>query len=385
MIVRPDLFLLGYRIFTVTPEDIAKAATLFLKNKMSIKFIGNKFAVREGYSKRVEKILSGNVEYSKSEILGFGGFLFNHRKRWGIIAALAIVILMFVFSSNRVWDVRIIGCETGNEENILKELEKCGLSGGVSWSAKSKSKIEVEMLASSEYVSWLNINRRGTVAYVTVVDKAVHDEPEQKEGYANIVASCDAVIEEITVMKGIAAVKAGDSVKKGDLLISGIIPDELGGGVCYAEGTVIGRCSNSVYVSISNFIEEKVEEKRSFAGMKVKFFNFSVNIFNFYRNCGSECDIIEKTKQKSLFGKNLPLVVTKKYCIESTILKKELTAEQMAKLAREQMQKELEHLLSDATLLKIRTAGGFDNSVYTMSSDVIFTQEIGIEVPFGVE
>ena len=43
-------------------------------------------------------------------------------------------------------------------------------------------------------------------------------------------------------------VKVGDVVKKGDLLISGVLPLELGGGFCTAQGEVKGRVADRVEV-----------------------------------------------------------------------------------------------------------------------------------------
>ena len=41
----------------------------------------------------------------------------------------------------------------------------------------------MDFLSKSEDVSWININRRGTVAYVTVIDKSSYSEPDENVGY----------------------------------------------------------------------------------------------------------------------------------------------------------------------------------------------------------
>ena len=129
-------------------------------------------------------------------------------------------------------------------------------------------------MAKSTAVAWLNINRRGTVAYVTVLEKEVHGQ-EVKEGYSNVVAACDAVIEEISVVRGVACVKVGDSVKKGDLLISGVLPEEQGGGFCYAEGEIFGRVSESISVSVDEYKIKKTEKNSEIAHLDIKIFGFS--------------------------------------------------------------------------------------------------------------
>lgn len=382
--IRVDEFLFGYVLYTLEPEDVAEAARIFLKNDISVRIKDSRFAVSARKTSKIDALLGTRVKFKKSEILGFGGFIYRNRKRYGAFGAFLLCAAMLIFSSDRVWDIRIEGSYLANESEILEELSECGFSAGSSWSNTDINKLEVELLSKSEYVSWVNINRRGTVAYVTVVDKITHDKPDEKLGYANIVASCDAIIEEITVMSGVAVVKAGDSVKKGDLLISGVIPSELGGGLCYAEGVIIGRCSESVEVSVPSVRQEKVSGKPKLSGSKLKIFGFSVNIFKSYRNLGKECDIIDVSKNPTILGARLPISLKNKYSVPYSYVEVTLGAEDMTKEAAELMESALADALSGATLVRISTDGEFSDSSYTMKSSIVCLRQIGVDLPFGV-
>lgn len=383
--LRLDYLILGYIIYTVEEEDVGRAAELFLKNGISVRFIKNTFITGVKASSKIDKVLSTRVNFSKTKILGFGGFLYENRKRFGIFFAMICTAIIFFISSNLVWDIRIEGCENYTPEMIEKELSDCGFSVGSTWSATDTSKIEVEMLSKSEYVSWLNINRRGSVAYVTVVEKEVHKSEPEKVGYANVVASCDAVIEEITVIHGIATVKAGDSVKKGDLLISGVIPTELGGGFCYAEGIVKGRISDSIEVKVADTRDVKKPQKAKLSRCSIKIFGFSVNIFNSYRNLPCEYDIIDNNKNFSAFGRELPISLSKIYSVPYTVSKERLSSEEMAEEAASKMTKELSERLVASTLVRIRTEGQFYENNYTMISNFVCIEEIGADLPFEVQ
>lgn len=383
--IRIDYLIFGYRRFEIDDKDIVRVAEIFLKNGISIKFYGNIFYANEKKSRKIEQILSTRVKFSKSELLGFGGAVLKNKKRVGAICALVLTSVIFIFSSNRVWDVRIEGCETGKEDKIIRELSECGLSVGSSWSKTDTSRVEVEFLSKSEDVSWLNINRRGTVAYVTVIDKSSHDALDEKTGYANIVAECDAVIEEITVMRGIAAVKAGDTVKKGDLLISGVIPSEFGGGFCYAEGTVIGRISDNVKISVPEFKEEKVQNKKKLSGISIKILGFSANIFNLYRNSDENCDIIEEKKSLSMFGVKFPVSINKKYSVSYLSETVCLTEDEMTGIALDKMTGALTDMLLEANLIRISTDGEFIDSSYVMNTSIVFSRQIGKELSFEVQ
>jgi len=383
--IRADLLLFGYRVFTVQKEDVTKVATILLKGGISVRFRGPSFIAGEKKSKKIEALLGTRVKFYKSELMGFSGFLLKNRKSWGIMSALVSCIVIFLFGYNRVWDVRVDGCSKENEERVIDELEKCGFSTGASWSGNTLSEVEVDFLKSSEIASWVNINRRGTVAYVTVIEKVSHPASEEKRGYSNVVAEFDAVIEEITVTKGVAAVKVGDSVKKGDLLISGIVTNEFETEFCYAEGTVVGRVSDAFSYTISD-TETKTEEKeRRLCSVSLKIFNFSLNIFNRTRNCGDGCDIIDTVDKISLFGKRLPFAVHKRYAVDYESVLRKLDAQEMTLKAADGMTKLLDEKLGDATLIRIRTEGNFSANSYTLKSSVVYLSIIGADREFSVE
>lgn len=383
--MRIDYLLFGYRRFTVGFEDIARTAEIFLKQGISIKFFGNSFYAGIKKSKIIEKALLGKIKFQKSELLGLGGFIFKNRKRYGVFLAILFTFFMVFATKDRVWDIRIEGYEGPNESNIISDLEKCGFKVGSSWSKIDMSHIEVDFLSKSEDVSWININRRGTVAYVNVIEKSTHTEPEEHIGYSNVISEYDAVIEEITVMRGIAMVKAGDTVKKGDLLISGVIPEDLGGGFCYAEGVIVGRVSDSVEVTVQGVKEEKIKTGRKLSRMSVKILGFSINIFKSYRNYDKKCDIIEEKKNFSLFGRDIPVIVNKTYNVEYRLEKIRLTQDEIIDAALNKMTDAINGRLKDASLIRISTSGNFQDSAYTMRTDMVYSRQIGEYVPFSVQ
>lgn len=382
--IRIDYLIFGYRIFTVRKEHISKAADIFLANNVSVRFRGNKFLVSERKQKEIERLLGTRVEFSKSECRGFFGFLRKNRHRSGVLLVMLAILFALIFSENIVWDIRISGNEAYSEGEIIEELSLAGLEAGDLWSGKNLSRIEADMLSLSHTVSWISINRRGGVAYVNVIDRIDHGEEEKKEGYSNIVASASAVIEEITVIHGVAKVKAGDSVKKGDLLISGVLPEESGGGFCYAEGIVLGRVSDSIDVSVPLEQEVKVSENRRLLSLDIKIFGFSLNILNRGRNSEELCDIIKSNRSAHLLGKRLPISVLREYESVSETELKTLPADEVVAIARRQMAELLSEKLEGATLIRLKTDGEFTDSCYKISTSFVSVEEIGADLPFGV-
>jgi len=382
---RIDLLLFGYRVVKVKAESRVKLLNLLMQNGISVKIFKDEFLISEKQFKAAKELIVSNPEYSVSEERGLFGFLGKYRKRYGIFAAIILSILISVFSSSRIWDIRIDGVTGADEEKILDELASVGFSVGEGWWGIDKSKIEADMLSISENVSWININQRGTVAYVSVAKKILYEDEEENIGYANVIADCDAVIEEITVKTGFAKVKAGETVKKGQILISGVIPAELGGGFCYAEGKVVGRYSGEISVSIQKTKLRKSEKERKLSGVTINFFNFSFKIFEKYRKTHEEYDIIKnKSEFHFLNGRKLPFSVDKEYAVFYEEYERRYSESEMTEIARQRMTELLENELSDKNLLKIKTNGQFYKDSYILVSEYVASSDIGKPLAFEV-
>lgn len=383
---RIDLLLLGYYRLEFREDDIAEAADIFLKNRINIRFIGNSIFVSVFKFKDIERVLSGNIEYSVSELLGVCGILKQFVKRPVALITASLFVILFFLSSLLVWDVRIEGVEVDVEKEIRRELDLAGLKIGKPWFKIDKDDVETKLLLKSESVSWININRRGTVAYVSVIEKVNHDEQEERRGYANVVAERDCIIEEITVISGYATVKVGDTVRAGQILISGVYPSELGGGLCYAEGRVIGRYTDEISVSVPRYKEEKIPVCKKTCSLYINFFGFSLKLLKNYRNLPNDCVIIEDERYMTAFGgRRVPISLVRNFYIEYGISEKKISDEDMIREAGLMMKNELSDRLSARELLKIKTSAEFVGEEYVMTSNIVCTSDVGLPVEFDAD
>ena len=379
--IRPDYLILGYFSVTVSEQSLLLASQRLLKRGISARIRENEIILPARLYKGIDTVFDG-LSYSKSDIRGLGGALFSCRKRYGAMLALAAVFALFLFLNSLVWDVRVEGCESGRESEILAELDSAGLSVGKSWRSIDKGEIEAKVLSSSDTVSWLNVNRRGTVAYVKVIDKVINDLPEQPSGFANVVAERDCIIEQITVKRGVAMVKAGESVRKGQLLISGVIPTELGGGYCYAEGSVVGRYTDTVSVTVSADVTEREYTDTSVGAFSIKIFVFSINIFKKYRNFPDSCDIIERTKDIELMNKRLPIRFAYSELRHFNEYQRHLSHSELTERAADELHGRLLDTLSSAELVSVSTDGEFTDGGYTMQAYAVVRAEVGVAKEF---
>ena len=388
--VRVSFWFFGYRIIRVEGEGKERVPPLFFNKK--IQFVSpspDEYVVSEKQIGKVRTLLKDKYSYCESECLGLGGAVRRIENKRGLAVGILISLVICLLFSNTVWDIKVRGNSSVTDSEIVAALSDMGLNIGDFWPMLNRTELENKLLLEMNDISWININRRGTVAYVVVSEKDKiygEDEIVPKSGYANIVASVGCVIEEITVKRGQAEVKVGDVVKAGDILISGILPDEAGGGFCYAEGTVVGRVSDRTEVFVSREYEKTVKKELIPVSLDLKFFNLNINIFKKYRNYGDGCDIIEDVKVFSLKNdKSLPLSLNTRYILDYTKEKDFYTDEELVRFASREMSAKNALRLRSSDLIKITTKGEFIDSGYKMYSDLVFLSDVGRVVEFSAD
>nr|MBE6545502.1 hypothetical protein [Oscillospiraceae bacterium] len=385
---RIDYLIFGYRRLTVSPEDLSLVTSILLRAAIPSRINPDgTLSIRERDFSKVQDLFSGRIDFEYSKPLGLYGMWKLCEGKGALIATLALCLVLTAVLSSLVWDVRVEGNEKIPDSEIVCALSECGFSVGDFWISRDLGVIEAKFLSTNDGISWINVNRRGTVAYVSVIEKDAEKE-EEKENvlYSNIVASADCVIEEITVKKGIAMVRAGDAVKKGDILILGAMPSESGGGFCAAEGEVLGRISESVSVSVGRSYEKRTLSGRRLYSCTINLFKISLNIFKSYGNLTNKYDIIENEITYSLFGRcRLPFSITLEYIPEYTVEKAEYTDEELVRIASDRLSVSTLDLLSCSDLLRLRTYGDFEGDGYTITSEITYLASVGKNSAFDLE
>ena len=178
--------------------------------------------------------------------------LHRHRKRKGVIIGIVAAIALIVFCSTRVWNIEVSGCSDELCNAVIYQLRQNGVAIGC-----AKSKIDVKDLQKSlmledKRIAWIAINIVGSTAFIEVSE--TKDPPETidpSEKVANIVAACDGQIKYLEVYDGQPMVKVGETVSKGDIIVSGIMEDKYGKKqMKYARAKVIARVNEEITVKV---------------------------------------------------------------------------------------------------------------------------------------
>ncbi|CDQ39619.1 MULTISPECIES: sporulation protein YqfD [Virgibacillus] len=152
------------------------------------------------------------------------GYPFFIRKLLGkkeLLLGFFLSILLILFLSNILWEVKITGVPKDIEEKINKQLNQYGIHPGT-WifSLESPKEIQQQLLDDVPELLWVGIDQKGTTFYLEGVEKVVVKE-EETPGPRNLIASKKGIIKNMYVTKGVPQVHVNDYVEPGDLLVSG--------------------------------------------------------------------------------------------------------------------------------------------------------------------
>ena len=200
-------------------------------------------------------------------VAGRGGLPFvrknirRHRFSW--LAAVFAAVLLCLFLS-AAWQVRIVSeTESAVSASLEKEI-RAALADSGALPPVRKSAVDTEAAAEAilrrcPSLSWAGISFDGVFMTVSVAGR--HSESAPSASCGHIVADTDGVIRQILVLKGQKQAEVGDTVKKGDILISGDLTyEEEGKDPVHDETAAKGVVTASVWYAAAAYVSpERVE------------------------------------------------------------------------------------------------------------------------------
>ena len=186
------------------------------------------------------------------------------RKYLVFFICLGIGVIINIVLSRIIFDVEVIHSNPYIREIVYNDLEKYGIRKyKFKVSFNEKEKIVSEILEKEDNdIEWLEIEEIGT-KYVVRVEQRKKNKNNSECIRRNVVAKKDAMILSIEAEEGEIVKKKLDYVKKGDVLISGIIhnKEEIVKQKC-APGKVYGEVWYKVFLEMPiKYREENVTGK----------------------------------------------------------------------------------------------------------------------------
>lgn len=319
-------------------------------------------------------------------IRGIPELLRRYAGRWGIPTGAVLFGVIVWLSTTVVWRMEVTGNERYSDTEIVGMLCAYGFGVGSRFSGIDFDVLQNGFLRTADGIAWIAVNMQGTTAHVEVRETLDElPERERSSASANIVASEDGQITEVRVSGGRAVVGVNDIVRKGELLISGIMTvGEDGLRYEYASGQVFAKVNRQVTGEAALTQEKNVYTGQECTRRSVLFFGKEIK---FFRKSGIEYpsyDTIISENQMTLpDGTPLPVWIRtetqRAFRVETVTLSETEAYYEALRL----YQTRLKELLSDAELLSMEMSASMADGVCRIVGQAVCLADIAatLEIP----
>ena len=203
------------------------------------------------------------------------------QRRWTLLPGVALCALLLCLYLQRIWMVdvalvggRVAGFDTTQVEVLLAQM---GIRPGMLARNVDTDGLELALSAQSEAFSFVGARVQGVRLLVEVAPSLEAPDVYDIDEARDLVAACDGVIVSVNAQSGVAAVKTGDTVRKGDVLIRG--EERVGAedvrGVA-ARGEVVARTWEEAEAAVSLARLERVYTGRTRADSVLRLLGWEI-------------------------------------------------------------------------------------------------------------
>lgn len=263
----------------------------------------------------------------------------------GFVSGMIVFACILFLLSNMVWNVDVKGTDPKVEHEIRQVLNNLGVKKGkFQFTLPSPEELQYQITQRLDSVTWVGAKLEGTTYTFSVVEKQL---PREKEGLTprHLVSDTEATITDIYVEKGTPKVEPNDYVKKGQILVSGLIGEKDNQKVVPAKGKVWGETwyQSEVTVPLESTLKTRTGE--TYTKHAINIFGFHIPIWGFFAPDYEEADV-ETTESPFHFLKwTLPITYEKTTYYETEQVKRTYTKAEAAEEAKQLAKKDLKEKL----------------------------------------
>lgn len=385
--MRIDLFFRGGVFYRLTLKGAAAAFSYCYANGISPKRItrGRKtgeirFFLARTEARALDAVLQPEEVLERRE-RGLPLQLRALKARPGLLFGILLAVALLITARLFLWEVEIEGTVLVPSEELERELCEVGIARGAFLPTMDTQGAEIALREGDGRVAYVSINLRGTVAHVQIRESEIPKKTETARP-ANLVARCDGVVTMPLIFEGECVVAAGEAVRAGQLLASGILDTQNHGyRLTRAAGQVLARTTHTYTVRVPFAYEETVEERRVGNEFSLLFFNSTQKVYKNCRNITDECDIIEKIRWVTLpGGRRLPFGWLQKSYVVRECGVATRTAAQARQLALRQLELQLAADGASRVMLHKTTESRVDAEGLTLYCTVVCEEDIAVAV-----
>ncbi|MGG4491814.1 sporulation protein YqfD [Metabacillus idriensis] len=273
-------------------------------------------------------------------------------KNSGFVIGFVLFFTVILLLSNMIWGIDIKGAKPSTEHLIRKELDAMGVKPGkLQFLTLDPDSIQKNLTNNIKELTWVGVELKGTNYHFEVVEK---NEPE-KISYSSpqhIVAKKKAIITKMYVEKGQPAVTINEHVKKGQMLVSGLIGNEKNQQKVAAKAEILGETWYQAEVVVpikTTFNVFSGDEKRKYY---LEVGSWQLQVWGFKQDMFTKSEVEEDIRSIKFLKWELPIGYGKKIYREKEIVTRTYNKEGARKAGLEQGKKKLMNELGEEAEIK---------------------------------
>lgn len=389
MFAKIFLWLRGYLLIAMKGHSPERFINLCNKNGIYIWNLQNfkgsyQFQLMAKDYKKLKPIArkTGTIPYIDKK-RGLPFILYGYRKRKAFLIGILIFSLVLYLLSLNIWNISIKGGRIYTPEVLTEFLKENDVYVGVK--AKDVDCRQIEELIRGTYkdIGWVSAEIKGTNLIIKITETNMPAPAKEKMEPSHIVASKNGIITNIVTRTGTPMIEEGTVVKKGDILVSGVV-DIIGDNeILVNKEPVVADAdimAKTYYKYEDSFPLKYLDKEYTGKSKKDYVINFLLKELNLYRPRISytKYDII--TEEYVLqFSENfyLPFGYSTISYRQYQEIEKKYTKEEATELANTRLNQVLEKLKEkDVLILENNVKITIDNNSCTAKGNIIVQESI---------
>lgn len=291
------------------------------------------------------------------------------KKRWMFCILCGVCIVLLSVSSMFLWSIDIEGNKKISDGEIMRALNECGVEYGTFWPLLSSEEVRSGVLMKMPDIAWMSLNVRNSRAEVVIHERIDKPEIINEKEPCDIIAEKSGIITKLSVLEGKQLVYAGDTVVKGDVLVSALMDSETGDDrFVRAMAVVEADTWYEISAQTPLYEERKIKKSGADRDFSIIIGKNRINFFSDSRNESLSCDKINKLGYISL-GRAfvLPIGFAAEHTVEYETETVQIDISETAARMKESLKKELERRIDGGKIISAEYSVSKDGELLTVT------------------
>ena len=289
---------------------------------------------------------------TRAAVLGKYGlpfFMSKMQKRKVFVAGLLCCLLFWMLTARYIWNIEIEGNYVLTDDVLLDYLEENKIHVSMKKNELQIEELEKALREKYDVITWTSVQLKGTTLLISIKENEMpvyeqNDQTDTEKG-TDLIAARSGTVSYIITRSGVPQVALGDTVEKGDVLVSGAVP-------VYNEDTTVRKYQFTEsdadillrYTESVSVKRDILYEEKKYSGRQKKMVMFGINDKEWNIRLGKipydEYDISGEKKQVRLLDRlYLPLFYGTKTIQEYEMVRQKYKEEEMNAAMQEEWNK----------------------------------------------